>query len=166
MDLLWKVDWVTLLEPKRSLLELMIRGTVMYGVVFVLLRLDLRRQVGGIAMPDILVIVLIAEIAGNGISAGYESVVEGTVLIGTVLFWSFLFEWLQFRFPRIERLLRDRQLKLIENGHLLHRNMRAEFVTHEELMSQLRLNGIDNYIEVKAAYMEANGKISVIRYNA
>ena len=166
MDMLWKVDWTALFEPKNPLLELVVRGTIIYFVVFALLRIDLRRQVGGIAVPDVLVIVLIAEIAGSGISANYESVTEGALLVATVLFWSFLFEWLQFRFPWIERLLRDRPLKLIDNGQVLHRNMRAEFVTLEELMSQLRANGVEDCARVKAAYMEANGRISVIRNDA
>lgn len=164
-DMLWKVDWAELVTPKRSLLEMVLRGTVMYLIVFALLRLDLRRQVGGIAMPDILVIVLIAEIAGNGIAANYESLIEGAVLVATVLFWSFLLEWLQWRFPGVERLLRSPRLKLVEDGQLLHRNMRAEFVTREELMAQLREHGVDDCARVKAAWMEANGRITVIRHD-
>ena len=45
----------------------------------------MRRQTGGIGMTDVLVIVLIAEVAGNGISDNFQSVVESTVLVGTVL---------------------------------------------------------------------------------
>ena len=166
MDIFTNIDWAGLFVPKRPLAELVIRGTVMYLVVFVLLRLDLRRQVGGLGTPDILVVVLIAEIAGNAITVGSESVIEGAVLVATVLMWSFLFEWLQYRFPRLERLLQDRKLKLIDDGRLLHGNMRREFVTHEELMSQLRTHGIDDPAKVKAAYMEANGKITVVKLDA
>lgn len=165
MELLWKVDWAALFEPRHSLLELVLRGTLMYWVVLVLLRLDLRRQIGGIAMPDILVVVLIAEIAGSGIAAGYESIGEGAVLVATVLFWSFALEWLQFRFPAVERLLRDRKLKLVEHGRMMRRNMRIELVTPEELMSALREQGVEDCAEVSAAYLEANGKISVILKN-
>lgn len=163
MDWLWDVDWRGILEPKHALLELFLRGTVMYLVIFVLLRVVVRRQVGGIGMTDILVIVLIAEVAGNGISDNFQSIVESTVLVGTVLFWSTLIEWLQSRYPAFERLVRDPKLKLIDNGRMLRRNMRQEFVSEEELMAQLREKGLEDCREVKAAYMEADGRISIIR---
>jgi uncharacterized membrane protein YcaP (DUF421 family) len=163
MDWLLKVDWAGIFEPKHALLELFLRGTIMYMVVFVLLRLVVRRQVGGIGMTDILVIVLIAEVTGNGISDNFQSVPESTVLVGTVLFWSYLIEWLQSHFPAFERLVRDPKLKLIENGRMLRKNMRSEFVTIEELMAQLREGGLEDCTKVKAAYMEADGKISIIR---
>jgi uncharacterized membrane protein YcaP (DUF421 family) len=162
---IWTVDWSGLFRPKHSLAELVVRGTIMYLVVVALLRLDMRRQVGGIAMPDILVVVLIAEIAGRGITLEYESVIEGTVLIGTILFWSYLFERLQFRFPAIERLLRAKKLALVQDGRILHRNMRAEAVTREELTAQLREHGVEDHADVKVAYLEADGRISVIKHD-
>jgi uncharacterized membrane protein YcaP (DUF421 family) len=163
MDWLWDVDWAGIFEPKHALLELFLRGTIMYLVIFVLLRVVVRREVGGIGMTDILVIVLIAEVAGNGISDNFQSIIESTVLVGTVLFWSTLIEWLQSRYPAFERLVRDPKLKLIDNGRLLRRNMRQEFVSEEELMAQLREKGLEDCSEVKAAYMEADGRISIIR---
>jgi uncharacterized membrane protein YcaP (DUF421 family) len=163
MDWLWKVDWVGLFEPKHALLELFLRGTVMYLVIFVLLRMVVRRQVGGIGMTDILVVVLIAEVTGNGISDNFQSVIESTVLVCTILFWSTLIEWLQSRFPWFERLVRSSKLKLIEDGRLLRRNMREEFVTVDELMAQLRKQGLEDCHDVKAAYMEADGQVSIVR---
>lgn len=163
MDWLWKVEWVGLFEPKHALLELFLRGTIMYLIILVLLRLVVRRHVGGIGMTDMLVIVLIAEVIGNGISDNFQSIVESTVLILTILFWSTLIEWLQSRYPAFERLMRDPKLKLIENGRMLRQNMRKEFVTPDELQAQLREQGLEDCSEVKAAYMEANGCISIIK---
>jgi uncharacterized membrane protein YcaP (DUF421 family) len=163
MDALLKVDWHAIFTPQHSLLELFLRGTIMYLVIFVLLRLVVRRQTGGIGMADVLVIVLIAEVAGNGISDNFQSVVESIVLVGTVLLWSTLIEWLQSRYPALERLVRDPKLKLIENGRMLRKNMREEFVSVEELEAQLREKGLEDCSDVKAAYMEADGRISVIR---
>jgi uncharacterized membrane protein YcaP (DUF421 family) len=162
-DYLWKLDWQELFEPKHSLLEMVLRGSLIYLAVFVLLRIDLRRQVGSLGTTDILVIVLIAEVAGNVISTDSKSIVEAVVLIATVLFWSFMLEWMQYHYPWLERLLQDRKLKLIENGKMLHRNMRSEFITREELHSQLRANGVEDAAEVKAAYLEANGEITVVK---
>jgi uncharacterized membrane protein YcaP (DUF421 family) len=163
MNWLWEIDWAGIFKPKHSLLELFMRGTLMYLAIFVLLRVAVRRQVGGMGMTDVLVVVLIAEVAGNGISDNFQSIPESVVLVATVLFWSYVIEWLQSQFPAVERLFRDSKLKLIENGRMLRKNMRSEFVTEEELMAQLREQGLDDCRDVKSAYMEADGKISIIR---
>jgi uncharacterized membrane protein YcaP (DUF421 family) len=114
MDWLSEIDWSGIFRPKHALPELFLRGTLMYLVIFVLLRVAVRRQLGGMGMTDVLVIVLIAEVAGNGISDYFQSLPESVVLVVTVLFWSYVIEWLQSAFPAIERLLRDSKLKLIE----------------------------------------------------
>ena len=162
-DALWNVGWAEMLSPEYSLLEMFLRGTIMYFVLVVLLKLVVKRQAGGVGRTDILVIVLLAEIAGPGFTAGYKSLVEGTALVATVLFWSFAIEWLSYRFPRFEKLFQPGSLPLIHDGKILHRNLRAELVTREELMAQLRENGVADVAEVSEACMESDGMISVIK---
>ena len=162
MEKLWTIDWNAMFVPQVSLLELALRGTIMYLAIFALLRVVPKRQVGGISPSDILVVVLLAEAAGNAFGSDYKSVVEGAVLVATVLFWSLALDWIQHRFPAVERLLREPKLKLVENGRMLRRNMRRELVTVEELLAQLREKGIEDPAEVRAAYIEADGHISVI----
>ena len=162
----WDIDWHGIVTPTTSLLELVVRATIMYFIVFGLLRLVLKRQAGGIGTTDVLVVVLLAEVAGNGFAAEYKSVVEGTVLVGTILFWTYVLEWAGHQFPAFERLLRAPTVVLVENGKILRKNMRAEFVTKEELMAQLREKGVEDCAQVKRACMEADGMISVIKAEA
>jgi uncharacterized membrane protein YcaP (DUF421 family) len=160
---LWEVDWSGMFVPTRSVLEMFLRGTTMYFVVVALLRLVVKRQTGGVGRTDILVIVLLAEIAGPGFTAAYVSVVEGTVLVATVLFWSYAIEWLIYRFPNFERFFQPPPLLLIENGRMLPKNMRSELITKDELMTQLREEGIAELSDVKEACMESDGMISIIK---
>lgn len=134
----------------------------MYFVIFGLMRVVLKRQAGGVGTTDVLVIVLLAEVAGNGFAADYESLTEGTVLVCTVLFWTYLIERLIHRFAVVERLLRPETVLLVEDGKMLLKNMRAELITKEELMAQMRENGVEVLSDVKRACMEADGMISVI----
>jgi uncharacterized membrane protein YcaP (DUF421 family) len=57
----------------RYFLEIVLRGTIIYLVLFVLLRL-LRRGTGAVAVTDILLIVLIADASQNGMAGEYKSV--------------------------------------------------------------------------------------------
>ncbi len=165
-DMFWRIDWAGIFTPENSLGELFVRATIMYFVIFVLLRLVLKRQAGGIGTNDVLVIVLLAEVAGNGFAAEYKSVVEGAVLVGTVLFWSYALDWAGYQFPAVERVLRAPTLVLVENGKMVRKNMKAELITKEELMAQLREKGIEDCALVKKACMEADGMISVIKMEA
>ncbi len=65
--------------------------------------------------------------------------------------------------PAIDRLISPRALPVVHDGQLLRRNMRAEFLTEEELMRQLRLEGVEELGEVKLATVEGDGTLGVIK---
>lgn len=163
MDWLFDVDWHGMFLPETALLEIFLRGTLMYLAIFALLRSPLRRQAGSLGMPDIIVIVLIADAAQNGMGGEYKSIPSGILLIVTIMFWSFLLDWLAHRYPAVNRIVQAQPLLLIEDGRPIRRNMDKEFLTHDELISQLREQGVEEVRQVKRAYLEGNGKISVIR---
>jgi uncharacterized membrane protein YcaP (DUF421 family) len=83
------VDWGAVFRPETPLVEVVVRGTVMYLALFVLLRVVLKRQSAGMGMTDLLVVVLIADAAQNGMSGGYSSLPDGLVLVATILAWAY-----------------------------------------------------------------------------
>ena len=159
---LWTIDWHGLFVPQTSLLEIVLRGTLMYLALFLILRLVLKRESSGLGVTDLLVVVLIAEAAQNALVANYRSVPEGVLLVGTIIFWSWLLNWLGYHFPLLERLVHPPPLVLVEHGRLLRRNMRRELVTETELMSVLREQGVSDLAQVRVACMEGDGSISVV----
>ena len=163
MSSLFSVDWRSLFVPNLSLVELFVRGSIVYLVLFGVLRSLPSRQLGSLAITDLLVVVLFAEAAQNAMARDYTSITEGAVLIGTVIFWSYALNWVSFRFPAVQQLLNPPPLLLVERGKLLRRNLRRELITEDELMSQFRQQGVEAIADVKAAYMEADGSISVIK---
>jgi uncharacterized membrane protein YcaP (DUF421 family) len=154
-------DWGALLIPQNPVAEVIVRGTLIYLLLYLVLRFFLNRQAGAVGIPDILVIVLIVEATTDALGKN-ESVTEAALLIGTVMAWSYGLQWLSFKVPRLEFLVNSPKVKLIENGNILRRNMRRELVTDEELMALLRSQGIDDPKKVKSAYIEGSGDISVI----
>lgn len=156
------VDWESLFVPEHSLVEIFLRGTVTYVGLFAILRFFLKRQSGVIGIADLLVIVLIADAAQNAMANEYKSLTEGALLVLTIVFWNFALDWLGYRFPAFQRFTRPPPLPLIRDGQLLRRNMRQEMITTEELMSQLRQQGIEDPGQVKKAFIEGDGRISII----
>ncbi len=83
-------------------------------------------------------------------------------LVATIVCWNYALDWLGYRVPWLQRFLRPPALLLVKDGRMLPRNMRRELITKDELMSHLREQGTDNLADVKEAYMEGDGRISVI----
>jgi uncharacterized membrane protein YcaP (DUF421 family) len=135
----------------------------MYLGLFLMLRLILRRQPGTITLSDLLVLVLVADAAQNAMAADYDSLTNGLVLVGTIIGWNVALDWLGYRFPLVQRFIHPPRMPLVRDGRLIRKNLAEELMTEEELMTQLRLQGIERLEDVSAVYVEGNGQISVIK---
>lgn len=156
------VDWRAVFVPKTPVLELFVRGTVVYLALFALLRLA-KRQAGSLSVTDLLVLVLIADAAQNAMADDYRSLPDGLLLVATIVFWSFALDWLGYRYPLVRWFVHPPPVDLIRNGRMLRQNMRRELVTVDELMSQLREQGVSAVGHVKIARLEGDGHISVVK---
>lgn len=161
MDKLFQIDWHAVFVPTVPLLEIILRGTLVYLLLFAIMRL-LRRESGGLGIADVLVIVLIADASQNAMASDYKSITEGGVLVATIVFWDYALDFVAYRFPLFQRLVRPPALPLIKDGRMLRKNMRQEMITEEELMGKLRQQGIENVAGVKKCYLEGDGHISVV----
>ncbi len=166
MERLFKVDWKELFVPDVSIVETILRGSLVYLILFVLLRVVLKRQAGNIGVNDLLVVVLLADAAGNAMAEEYKSITNGVVLVMTIVSWSYILNFLGYRFRRIQRFRNPPPLTLVKDGKMLSENMGKELLTQDELMSQLRQRGVSSLKEVKVAFMEGDGHISVITHDS
>lgn len=149
--------------PDVSLLETVVRGVLMYLAIFVLLRVILRGRTSAVTVSDLLVLVLIADAAQDAMASQYTSITNGIVLVATIVLTSFSVDWLAYRSETIRRFVHPDRQPLISNGRLMRKVLQQELMTEDELMTQLRLNGVESVEEVKAAYLEGNGEVSVIK---
>jgi uncharacterized membrane protein YcaP (DUF421 family) len=154
---------VDLFEIHVPVTELMLRGTLVYWLLFLIFRFVLRRDVGAVGIADILLLVIVADAAQNAMSGGYDTFSEGAILVLTIVGWNWLLDCLSFRFALVRRFSSPRRLTLVLQGVPQRRNMRREFITMDELNEKLREQGIEKMADVKAAYLEGDGQISVIR---
>lgn len=161
MDWLFNIDWASMFLPKESVAEIVIRGTIMYLGMYTLLRV-FRRQSGSVGIADLLVIVVIADAAQNGMAGDSKSITEALILITTIVLWDWFFDWLGFRSVFWERILQPEPLLMIHNGKVIKKNLDKEFINEDELRSQLREQGIDSFDQVKKCYLESNGHFSVV----
>jgi uncharacterized membrane protein YcaP (DUF421 family) len=154
-------DWLDVFALHTPLLELVVRGSVLYLAILLLMRFMLRRAAGELDRMDLVFLLLLSEATQPGFGE-YRSVGDTVVVIVTLMAWSYILNALSYHVPMVERLLAPPPLQVVRNGRMLHRRMRREYLTQDELMRRLREEGIDDVKEVRAAFVEADGSISII----
>ena len=153
---------LSFLIPDTSPIEIVVRGSITFLFIFLLLRV-LKRQSGAVSTADLLLIVLVADAAQNSMAGEYTSVADGLLLVTTIAVWAYVLDWLGYHVKAVERFTHPAPRPIVKDGRMILRNMRAELITQEELMTTLRTEGIDDVSEVKVAFVEGNGEISVIK---
>lgn len=157
---MFTLDWHGIFAPSVPFLEIIVRGTIVYLVLFALLRLTFRRIGGNIGLGDVLMIALVAAAAQNAVAREHHSVTDGLILIATIAFWNYSLDWLGQHVAWVQRFYHPPPLQLVKNGRLLRKNMRQELITEDELMSHLRRAGVNDLAEVAEAHMEGDGSIT------
>jgi uncharacterized membrane protein YcaP (DUF421 family) len=157
------MDWDAVFGFTMSPWELVLRGTLMYWFLLLLFRFLVRRRMGSVGLGDMLVLVLLADAAQNAMSGDYKTFSEGAVLVATIVGWNVALDWLVYRVAAVRRIMEPSPLPLIRDGRVLRKNLREEFLTVDELKSKLREKGIDDVRDVKHAYLESDGEVSVLK---
>lgn len=157
------MNWDALFGVHMPVAEIILRGSAIYWFLFVLFRFVMHRDIGAVGIADVLLLVIVADAAQNAMAGEYKSITEGMILIATIVGWNLMLDWLASRFALFERLAAPPPLILVRNGRIYRAHLRKEMMTLEDLMSKLRREGIQQLGEVKEAWMESDGEISVIR---
>jgi uncharacterized membrane protein YcaP (DUF421 family) len=157
-----EMDWKDMFLPQHAL-EVIVRGSIMYLALFTLIRVVIRRRIGSLAPADLLVVVLLADAAQNGMAGHYDSVPDGIVLCATIVFWATALDWLGFRWRRWRRILEPEPLELVRGGRFQYANMKREMLHEHDVLSLLRQNGVSEIADVATAYLEPDGHFSVLR---
>jgi uncharacterized membrane protein YcaP (DUF421 family) len=157
------MDWKELFAFSVPPLEMVVRGTVMYLFLFTVFRFLMRRDIGALNVADILLLVIVADAAQNAMAGEAKSIGDGLVLVSTILAWNALLDWIGYRWRKADRVLEGQQLVLVRNGEIQYDTLDKERMTERELMSKLREHGVAKLAEVKRAYLESGGNVTVIK---
>ena len=156
-------DLEAMFRLDENALELFIRTSVIYLGLIIVLRIIGRRETGALELPELLMIVLIADGVQQGMAGSYTSVTGAIIVAATLIGWNYAITFATYNFPFARDLLRPKPLILVQDGAYQRHHMRREMVTKDELDSMLRLQGVDDVAVVRQARLEPDGELSVTR---
>lgn len=149
-------------ETAAPLVQVIGRTLLVYAAVVVGLRLVGKRHLGQMSLPDLVVVLLIANAVQNAMVGADVSVEAGLLSAGTLLAANLLVTRLVLRSGRAQRLLEGVPTILIKDGRYVEANLRREGVEMSELGSVLREHGLEDASGVRIAYLEPDGVVSVV----
>ena len=121
-----------------------------------------KRQLGELDVGEFVITILLSEIATLPITNTEKSLISAIIPIATLAILEISSSALILRFPKIKKLLSSKPTVLISRGKMNRAEMRKVRISIEDLITQIRQNGIFDLEEVDYAILEENGKMSII----
>ncbi|GAC40937.1 DUF421 domain-containing protein [Paenibacillus popilliae] len=140
---------------------LVLRTILMYIVVFIVLRLMGKREIGKLSVFDVVISIMIAEIAVFVIEDSKKPLWQGLVPIIILIIIQISVAYIALKSQWIRHLFDGKPSIIIKNGQLDRSEMARQRYNLDDLMQQLREQGVDNIGGVRYAILEANGKLTV-----
>ena len=140
------------------------RTVALYLALIGVIRLMGKRQIGQMEPSELVVTMLVADIAATPVLEESQPILGAVVAIGTVLILEVLLSTISLHNIRIRKLLCGKPVILIENGKILQENLRATRVTLDELTGYLRQKDVLDIESVQYAILETGGSLSVFPF--
>lgn len=138
------------------------RTAIVLIVLFLGIRVFGKRQLSGLNLYDLVVVLLLANAVQNAMTRGSGVLAVGIVSAGTLLVLERLLGTLLVKRPWLEAHLVGTPTVVVQDGKLERDYMRREGVTEEEIMAAIRQYGLGDLSEVRLAVLEVDGSLSVV----
>ncbi len=152
-----------LLTPTESVAFLVLRAVVVYAFLLAALRLAGRRELAQMTSFDLVLLLVISNAVQNSMNAGDNSLTGGLVSAVTLVVLNWVVGYAVYRWPRLERLVQGRPVRIVTDGRVHLPAMRRELLTLSELRSALRKQGIVRVSDCQQVVLEPDGTLSAVR---
>lgn len=158
------VNWTRMFVPKYPIEETILRACLAFFVLVTFARL-FRRDFGKVGTSDVLVILLLASAIRNVMAydGSDPSITTAFISVVTLLVLAHITNFLASRMPIVRKFIYADRVMLIRNGKVYRRNLADVLMTEGDLKTKLRENGLADPRQVLAAYLEGDGKVTVIK---
>lgn len=141
-----------------------IRTLILYLLIIFGIRLMGKRQVGELEPSELVLSLIIADLAAVPMQDFGIPLLSGVIPIVTLLSMTTILSVLTMKSVKFRTIMCGRPSIIVENGKLRQKEMQKNRFTVDELMEDLRLQGINDISTIKYAILETNGRLSILSY--
>lgn len=164
-EILTVIYWLIGVEQniaELSIIQVVTRTIIVYGVALAMIRLGKRRFLGGYTAFDILMGFVVGSILSRAIT-GRENLLSASVVILTLMGIHYVISYLTYYFSSASNLVKNNERQLIKDGEIDDDAMRKSKLGENDLLQALRQKGgVKSVEDVDCAYLERDGSITVI----
>ena len=143
---------------------ILIRTLIIFLALIVAMRLMGKRQLGELELSELVVAVLIADIASIPLQNPSLPLSYGLIPLLVLFCCELIFSGLTYKSIHLRKLLYGRPNFIIERGRIAQQAMHRNRFTLDELIEELRSQGVTDLTSVKYAVLETDGQLSVLLY--
>ena len=147
--------------PQESVLDLIIRGIIVYLGLFVLLRMIGKKHVGELSPFDLVILLVISETVDGSLIGDDHSLTGGLISAATLVGVVQLVGYFTWRFRTVEKFVDGLPRILVRHGHVCEETLNGEQVSRSELLEGLRREGHSSLTNVRFAVLETDGSITI-----
>lgn len=145
----------------HELLIIGLRTVFLYVLLLVILRIMGKREVGELGVMDIVVFIIMAEVAAMIVESPKKPIIEGILPILLLLVIQLISSVISLKSKAFRNLVDGDPTLIIKDGHIQESEMRKQRYNLDDLFQQLRENQVGSIYNVSYAYLEPSGNLSV-----
>ncbi len=144
------------------MLILVVRTLILYLTVIISLRIMGKRQIGELQPSELVVAIMISDLASVPMQAIDIPLLSGVIPVLTLIVAEIVMSYLSLKSKKVRRILTGEPSIIIYNGHINEGELERLRFNINDLLEELRTNNCHNVADVEVAVLETNGKLSVI----
>lgn len=139
------------------------RTVFLYLLILVIFRLMGKREVGELSLMDLVIFVMIAEVASFAIDNPQRKLFESILPMILLLIIQLITSYWSLKSKKIRDLIDGDPSVIIRNGEIIETEMRKQRYNLDDLFQQLREQQIGSIQNVDYAFLEPSGNLSVFK---
>src|SRR3954454_23079782 len=146
-------------------MDIVIRAAVVFLFVWLVLRALGKRELGELTAFELVLLFVIGDLVQQSITQGDTSITAAVLAISTITLLILAQSYAVFRWARSRSLLEGPPIVVVLKGQVLEAAIRSQRMTEEDVQEAARSQGIADLRDVQVALVEADGKLSFVRYD-
>ncbi|MCC6616323.1 MAG: DUF421 domain-containing protein [Anaerolineae bacterium] len=150
--------------PPLFLLEIALRTTILFGYTMIILRVVGHRGLGQLSMAEFTLIIALGSAVGDPMIYADVPLIHGMFALTIMVLLQRFFTYLNIHSKRIRHIFEGETIRLVKDGAFDLDGVRRAHMSAKEIFAELRQGGAEDLRQVKRAYLETDGQVSVFLY--
>lgn len=148
-------------------MDSVLRAAAVYLILLVILRVAGKRTLAQVTVFDFVLLLIISEATQQALLGEDFSITTAAIVIGTLVLFDIALSMLKQRSPRLDRIIDDTPVVIVDHGRALQDRMRHARIDEEEVLIAAReAHGLERLDQIKYAVLERSGGISIVPASA